>query len=269
MIKKIFFSFLVLSMVVSFGGILPETAKASEVVSLSSVESGDLIRGESFSAVYYLGEDGFRYVFPNDKTYFTWYENFDSVKWLSDTDMGTIQIGGNVTYRPGVKMVKINSDAKTYAVGTNGALHWVTTEEVAKGLYGSEWNTMIDDIPDGFFSNYQTDSDWDLESASEFDVSYVKSLSPNINADKSLEEPSIVSITDEGYIPNGITVSAGAVIRFENDGSEKHTATAEDLSWGTGTIQPGGSFSRYFEEAGTYPFFDTYNESLSGAIYVQ
>jgi hypothetical protein len=89
---------------------------------LTVVNSGDLIRGESFSAVYYVGLDGFRYVFPNDKAYFTWYSDFDDVKVITDAELSDIQIGGNVTYKPGVRMVKINTDPKTYAVDAGGTL---------------------------------------------------------------------------------------------------------------------------------------------------
>src|SRR5690349_3043752 len=69
----------------------------------SSVNSGDLVRGQTYSAVYYIGADGLRYVFPNQKTYDTWYSNFNTVKFISDADLAKIQIGGNVTYKPGVR----------------------------------------------------------------------------------------------------------------------------------------------------------------------
>ncbi|MEK7094952.1 MAG: hypothetical protein AAB886_02500, partial [Patescibacteria group bacterium] len=105
-----------------------------------TIQSGDLIRGQTFNAVYYYGKDGFRYVFPNEKTYFTWYSDFNGVKMIPDSQLGEIQIGGNVTYRPGVKMIKINTDAKTYAVDAGGVLRHVTGEQVAKDLYGNVWN---------------------------------------------------------------------------------------------------------------------------------
>src|SRR3990167_5556422 len=111
----------VLGLGLALTGIVP-SANATSLVSLENLQAGDLIRGESYSAVYYYGQDGFRYVFPNDKTYFTWYENFDDVKWISDSDLSDIQIGGNVTYKPGVKMIKINSDPKVYVVGSGGEI---------------------------------------------------------------------------------------------------------------------------------------------------
>jgi|GEM_PF-1119339 len=106
------------------------------------------------SAVYYVGPDGKRYVFPNSRTYFTWYENFDSVKVVSEAELAAIPIGGNVTYRPGTRMVKIISAPDVYAVEPGGTLRWVQTEEIARTLYGTDWNQRIDDIPTAFFVNY-------------------------------------------------------------------------------------------------------------------
>jgi plastocyanin len=269
MMKRILFSLFIGSIILSGSSFLPSSVSADSTIPLSAVKSGDLIRGTSFSAVYYLGADGFRYVFPNDKTYFTWYQNFDNIKWLSDADLGTIQIGGNVTYRPGIKMIKINSDPKTYAVGENGGLHWVTSESVAIALYGTDWNKKIDDVPDGFFSNYTTNADWAITDASTFDKNFVTSQASSINADKDLSSPTIITISDTSYNKEAVTIKAGGVIRFENKGTSKHTATADDLSWGTGTIESGYSYNRYFNTTGTYTYFDSYNSSLTGTIIVE
>lgn len=241
---------------------------ASAAVPVSSLNSGDLIRGESLSALYYLGEDGFRYVFPNDKTYFTWYENFDGVKTISDADLTTIQLGGNVTYKPGVKMIKITSDPKTYAVDEGGVLRWVTSEAVAISLYGENWNQMIDDVPDGFFPNYDI-SGASIDQVGEYNAEEVRMEVDDINDNKDLKDPIIVRIEDDGYSPSEVEFEAGRAVRFMNAGDDLHAATANDLSWGSGTIQPGGHFSRYFKEAGTYNFFDNYNpETITGTLDV-
>jgi hypothetical protein len=68
-------------------------------------------------------------------------------------------LGSNVTYRPGVKMVKFTTVPKVYAVAHGGVLRWVKTENVASDLYGVNWNTKIDDISDAFFANYAFGSD--------------------------------------------------------------------------------------------------------------
>lgn len=243
----------------------PPHAQALE--SLDSIESGDLIRGEAFSAVYYMGADGYRYVFPNQKTYDTWYDNFDSVKFISDTDLGKISIGGNATYRPGVKMIKIQSDTRTYAVGQGGVLRHVTTEDVAVGLYGADWNQMIDDVADGFFTNYSIGDE--VAIADDFDPAAETAATTNINTDKNLSAPSEISLTDSGFSPIDVTIDVGENVRFTNNGTTNHSATGDDLSWGTGTVMPGENDIVTFDEAGVYTFFDSYDSSNTGAIYVE
>jgi hypothetical protein len=115
--------------------------------------AGTLIKG-SFPAVYYCGKDGKRYVFVNDKAFFTWYDDFSSVIVISDTDLAKIPLGGNITYRPGKRMIKVQSDPRVYVISRGGLLRWVSSEAVALQLYGPNWATMIDDVSDAFFVNY-------------------------------------------------------------------------------------------------------------------
>ncbi len=123
----------------------------------ATLSPGDLIKA-SGPAVYYYSQEGKRLVFPNENTYKTWYANFSTVKTITDQELAAITMGGNVTYKPGVKLVKIVSDPKVYAVAAGGTLKHVTTESLAATLYGTDWNTKVDDISDGFFNNYQMGS---------------------------------------------------------------------------------------------------------------
>jgi hypothetical protein len=105
-------------------------------------------------SVYYRTGAGTRHAFPNERVFFTWYANFDSVKAISAGEMASLQLGRNVTYRPGVRMVKFTTENKVYAVARGGLLRWVKDEATAIALYGSDWNKKIDDIADVFVSNY-------------------------------------------------------------------------------------------------------------------
>jgi hypothetical protein len=107
------------------------------------------------SAVYYYGSNGKRYVFPNEKVYFSWYPNFMSVKQIPIDQMSLIPIGGNITYRPGSKLVKFQTDTKTYLPTKGGVLRWVQTEEVARTYFGDQWNKSVDDISEAFYVNYK------------------------------------------------------------------------------------------------------------------
>ena len=119
-----------------------------------SLSDGDLIKGESFSTVYYY-DGSERFTYPNENTYFSWHADFNDVVTISDSQLAGITLGGNVVYRPGTRWVKIQSDDNVYAVTPDGTLRWIETQEVAEALYGgSGWNTFIDDVPDTFFADY-------------------------------------------------------------------------------------------------------------------
>jgi hypothetical protein len=131
--------------------LLPASVSAVAVV---TDLKGELIKG-SQPAVYFYGEDGKRYVFPNEKIFYTWYSDFSSVREITDQELANIQIGGNVTYRPGTKLVKVTTDPRVYAVSGRGMLRWVQSEPVARSIYGEDWAKQVQDIPDAFFSDYQ------------------------------------------------------------------------------------------------------------------
>lgn len=125
----------------------------------SYCKSGSLIRIPTNSSVYYCGADAKRYVFPNAKTYASWYSDFSAVKTISEEEMGKISLGGNVSYRPGLKLVKIQTDPHVYAVDKNGTLRLMLTPSIAEKYYGKDWNKRVDDIPDAFFTNYKIGAD--------------------------------------------------------------------------------------------------------------
>jgi hypothetical protein len=149
----------------------------------ATVASGGLIKG-SLPAVYYIGADGNRYVFPNDKTYFSWYADFSGVNTVTDAQLAAYPIGGNVTYRPGTRLVKIQSDPKVYAVDDHGVLRWVKSEAAAIAIWGSNWNKQVDDISDSFFVNYTVGAD--INSASDFSPAAAQAAASTINEDKQL-----------------------------------------------------------------------------------
>lgn len=159
----------------------PASASEEETSAVGEAEAGDLIKmacsgGEDVNdpcrAVYYNGADGKRHAFPNEKVYFTWYENFDDIVIVTDDYMASLTLGHNVTYHPGVTMVKFPSLNTVYAVGEEGELRAVASEEVAISIFGSTWNKQIDDISEAFYGNYSFGEK--IDSTSDFDPSEVE-----------------------------------------------------------------------------------------------
>lgn len=128
-------------------------ASALSLAALPAAASvGHLVRGAS-GAIYYV-TNGQRYVFPNSAVFLSWYPDFSGVFQVRDSDLASLPLVGNVTYRPGVRLVKVQTDPKVYAIDSGETLRWVTSEDVAKELFGLRWNKLIDDIPDVFMADY-------------------------------------------------------------------------------------------------------------------
>lgn len=120
----------------------------------AAAQAGDLIKMDGLSSVYYLGNDGKRYVFPSESVYFSWYNDFSGVVTIPASELQSYPLGANVTMRPGTKLVKITTDPSVYAVTPNGVLRKIQSEADAIALYGSNWNKIIVDVADSFFTNY-------------------------------------------------------------------------------------------------------------------
>ncbi|MBM3204539.1 CAP domain-containing protein [Candidatus Uhrbacteria bacterium] len=140
--KQLFVGICLLSLLWSF----PPATRAA-------VTNGSLIKSSENRAVYYI-IDGKRYAFPNEKVFFSWYDTFGGVSTVSPVELAGFPLAGNVTYRPGRSLVKIQTDPKVYAVSRYGILRWIDSEQTATTLYGN-WPSKVHDIPDAFFINYQ------------------------------------------------------------------------------------------------------------------
>ncbi len=147
-LRKFFASSVMVMTVVVMSGL------TAPMATNAAASAGDLIKKDGLSAVYYLGEDGKRYVFPNEATYKSWYSDFSGVVTISSDELASYPLGGNVVVRPGTKLVKITTDPKVYAVEANGTLRWVQTEADAIALYGANWASRVIDVADSFFTNY-------------------------------------------------------------------------------------------------------------------
>ncbi len=119
----------------------------------AAASAGDLIKMEGNSSVYYFDGEK-RFVFPNETTYMSWYSDFSGVVTIESSELYSYKIGGNVTMRPGTKLVKITTDPSVYAVEQNGLLRKIQNEAQATALYGTDWAKRVTDVSDELFVNY-------------------------------------------------------------------------------------------------------------------
>jgi LPXTG-motif cell wall-anchored protein len=82
-----------------------------------------------------------------------------------------------------------------------------------------------------------------------------------------------VTMVDDDFNPAQITIASGETVSFTNQGESPHTATADDGSFDTGTVDPGGSASVAFDTPGTYGYYCLFHggpggDGMAGVITV-
>jgi len=77
-----------------------------------------------------------------------------------------------------------------------------------------------------------------------------------------------VQIVEFSYEPDPVVVQAGGKVIWQNEDTAPHTATADDGSFDTGTIEKGKIGSATFKEPGTYTYFCEIHPTMHGTVEV-
>ena len=94
-------------------------------------------------------------------------------------------------------------------------------------------------------------------------------LAPQVNA-----ADTTVSMIDDSFQPASITINVGDTVTWVNNEDRPHTATADDGSFDSGTLELNGQFSHTFTTAGTFTYFCEFHggaggQGMSGTVIVQ
>jgi plastocyanin len=73
-----------------------------------------------------------------------------------------------------------------------------------------------------------------------------------------------VAIGDNTFTPKEIEVPLGTTIVWTNSGQRKHTATADDGSFNSDTLDSGGTFKQHFDTPGTYAYYCEFHGGKGG-----
>jgi plastocyanin len=77
-----------------------------------------------------------------------------------------------------------------------------------------------------------------------------------------------VEIVEFTYQPDPVVVQVGGKVIWQNQDAAPHTATADDESWDTGTIEKGKIGSETFKQAGTFAYFCEIHPDMRGTVEV-
>lgn len=79
-----------------------------------------------------------------------------------------------------------------------------------------------------------------------------------------------VNMVDFTYDPDSLTVAPGAEVTFTNGDSTAHTATADDNSFSSGSIQGGEDGTIVAPDTpGEYPYFCAFHPFMKGTLVVE
>ncbi len=77
-----------------------------------------------------------------------------------------------------------------------------------------------------------------------------------------------VKIVEFVYGPDPVTVQVGGKVTWQNEDTAPHTATADDGSFDTDTIEQGKIKSETFKQAGTFTYFCEIHPTMHGTVEV-
>jgi plastocyanin len=77
-----------------------------------------------------------------------------------------------------------------------------------------------------------------------------------------------VSIGDGSFGPAALTIAVGDTVTWTNNDDSPHTVTAENGPFDSGNVDPGGTFTFTFTQAGTYGYVCRYHGEMRATIIV-
>ncbi|MBT3230718.1 hypothetical protein HN358_02970 [Candidatus Uhrbacteria bacterium] len=274
---------------------MPASA-ALEFPTVADIEPGTLIKSAASSTVYYFGNDELRYGFPNEATFFTWYDDFNSVQTIAVSEMDMIAFSGMVTYRPQLgnegattRLLKLSTGSEVYVPVGSNMLAAVKNVDNANAMFGEDWTGLVDMLPNEFIPHYTV-----LSGVLADDVIFIDlndyTISDSIDLFSATgvmmyEDPLRFAAIDEdddleddgdnctesycGY--NVLTVSQGGTIKFVNYTSETLTVReSDDNLFTTGKIEPEEIIVLTIDlEPGEYNFRADEDWDMMGVLIVE
>lgn len=150
----------------------------------TQIRVGDVLTSMGLESIYYVAPTMHRYVFPNQATFQTWYPvPAMNVKSIDRESLEAIPLSSNVTYRPGMRIIKFATDPEYYVVSKGGILHAASTS-ILKKLYGSDWTKRVDALEEYYRADYTIGTS--ITSSSDYSPINEYNSSPTISLDKDL-----------------------------------------------------------------------------------
>ena len=77
------------------------------------------------------------------------------------------------------------------------------------------------------------------------------------------------TLGNRAYSPAELNIGVGETVTWSNADTVPHTSTSDVAGWDSGTVPPGGQFSRAFPAAGTFSYHCTIHPGMVGTVVVR
>ena len=168
-----------------------------------------------------------------------------------------------VTVTPGTTIEFVNGDADRHRVRSVAG----PTEFDSGNLDPGERFTVVLEVE----GEYRYVDDRDRDDTAYHGTIVVAADAPPPDPGEPPSPPPIsgdVDIVDRTYRPAIITVAVGATVTWANNDDRPHTVTDRNRVWDSGIFDTGISWSRSFNQAGTYDYFCTVHPDMVGTVLV-
>lgn len=120
-----------------------------------AVRAAETLMKGTGAAVYFVSGDDVKHLFPNYETFLSWFGTVKpAITRVAENALARYADGDPVTVRPGSMLIRFEGSGRIYAVSGGSVLRYVTTPQIATGLYGSRWGAKIISMVGGAVKDY-------------------------------------------------------------------------------------------------------------------
>jgi plastocyanin len=83
-----------------------------------------------------------------------------------------------------------------------------------------------------------------------------------------VQDPVTVNIHDDAFDPAQVDIAPGTTVTWVNNDDEAHTVTADDGLFDSGRLEPGDSYSVWFDGSGTVAYHCEPHPHMTGSVVV-
>lgn len=77
-----------------------------------------------------------------------------------------------------------------------------------------------------------------------------------------------VKIVDFAFRPRTVMGVVGDTVTWRNNGAQMHTSSSFDFLWDSGILNPGDTFSRTFDAAGTFRYYCDVHPFMTARVII-